>query len=54
MILCKTRGGEVPGQDFIDDQITFQLMAPPTLFLCETSVKIQAGLNSFTARPSPH
>lgn len=50
----KTRGSEVPGQDFIDDLITFQLMSPPTLFLCKTSVKIQAGLDSFTARPSPH
>lgn len=50
----KTRGGEVSGKDFIDDLITFQLMSLPILFLCKTSVKIQAGLDSFTARLSPH
>ena len=54
MILYKTIRGEVPGQDFTDELITSQLISPPTLHLCKASVKTQAGLDSFTAGPSPH
>lgn len=39
MILGQTRGGEVSGQDVIDDRIIFHPMSPPARLLCNSRGK---------------